>query len=304
MLGYGLAFLSGTCTGLTVAVGKIAASHLSAALYVFLISFLSLIMMYTWRALTIDWRIQLPHKDLWWPLFWQSAFSAFALWAFWEGARQINTGVASFAVRTELVFVLIASWLLFKERIGKIGILGSLLIIVGSVVMSLHTDTDLLLQYSAKDSAVYSYGLGIVILSGAGFAASECFAKVIANRIEPSALVLWRGMTLGVIFAAIVIAESGASVFFSVSSGDWLVCGLAALLGPIFARVLFMHSLRRIDLGKAYLVCQNEPIVTAVVAWLLLGEKMRPDDITGAFLILVGCIVISLPSRSKVLRRG
>ena len=182
-----------------------------------------------------------------------------------------------------------------------VGILGSLLIIVGSIVMSFHTDADLLLQYSAKEAAVYSYGQGIVILIGASIAASECFAKVIANRIEPSALVLWRGLTLGLIFAAIVIAESGISTFSSVSPEDWFVCGLAALLGPIFARVLFMHSLRRIDLGKVYLVCQNEPIVTAVVAWMLLGEKMRPDDITGAFLILVGCVVISLPSRSKAL---
>ena len=298
MYGYTLAFLSGTCTGLTVAVGKVAAQHLSASMYVFLISFTSLMMMYLWRSLTITWKISLPEKTVRAPLFWQSAFSAFALWGFWEGARQINTGVASFAVRTELVFVLIASWFFFKEKIEKIGVLGAMLILFGSLAMGLKPDESLILSVG-QDPGVYTYGILIVILSGAGFAASECFAKIIANRIEPSALVMWRGIMLGLVFFIMVVLEDGFSAFGQVTAIDWGICAAAALLGPVLARVLFMLSLRRIDLGKAYLICQNEPIVTAVFAWLLIGEKMSPSNITGAGMILLGCVVISLPGLAK-----
>lgn len=296
MYGYVLAFLSGTCTGLTVAVGKIAAHHLSASMYVFLISFCSLVMMYIWRSCTITWKIKLPEKSLRVPLFLQSAFSAFALWGFWEGARQINTGVASFAVRTELVFVLVASWIFFKERIEKIGIVGALLIMLGSIAMGMTPSTDVMTH---QNSVNYTYGISIVILSGAGFAASECFAKSIANRIEPSELVIWRGIFLGLVFFLLAVFEDGSAAFSHVIVSDWGVCTLAALLGPVFARLLFMFSLRRIDLGKAYLICQNEPIVTAVFAWLLIGEKMSPSHLTGALLILIGCIVISLPGLAK-----
>jgi drug/metabolite transporter (DMT)-like permease len=299
MYGYILAFLSGTCTGLTVAVGKVSAQHLSASMYVFLISFLSLIMMYVWRSLTVTWRINLPPPGVRGPLFWQSAFSAFALWGFWEGARQINTGVASFAVRTELVFVLIASWIFFKEKIEKIGVLGALLILLGSVAMGFRPDEQLMIE-AGQNPAIYTYGISIVILSGAGFAASECFAKIIANRIEPSALVMWRGLFLGLVFLVMVMIEDGIAAFQRVTAMDWIICSAAALLGPVFARVLFMISLRKIDLGKAYLICQNEPIVTAVFAWVLIGEKMSPGNITGAVLILIGCVVISLPGLAKL----
>jgi drug/metabolite transporter (DMT)-like permease len=298
MLGYIFAFLSGSCTGLTVAVGKVAAGHLSASMYVFLISFLSLVMMYAWRALTITAKIKLPDPEVRTALFWQSAFSALALWGFWEGARQINTGVASFAVRTELVFVLLASWIFFKEKIDKIGIVGSMLIILGSVAMSLGSGSELGPQ-SGLDAKTYYYGLGIVVFSGAGFAASECFAKVLAHRIEPSELVMWRGIFLGLVFFIMVLLEDGLTAFSHVSHSDWLICALAALLGPVLARVLFMTSLRKIDLGKAYLICQNEPIVTALFAWILIGEKMSPGNMTGAALILVGCIAISLPGLSR-----
>lgn len=299
MYGYVLAFLSGTCTGLTVAVGKIAAHHLSASMYVFLISFCSLVMMYIWRSCTMTWKIKLPERSVQAPLFLQSAFSAFALWGFWEGARQINTGVASFAVRTELVFVLVASWIFFKERIEKMGILGALLIMFGSITMGMTPSADVATDVH-QISANYTYGISIVILSGAGFAASECFAKSIANRIEPSELVIWRGIFLGLVFFLLVLFEDGSAAFSRVTLSDWGVCSLAALLGPVFARLLFMFSLRRIDLGKAYLICQNEPIVTAVFAWLLIGEKMSPSHMTGALLILIGCVVISLPGLAKV----
>lgn len=297
MYGYVLAFLSGTCTGLTVAVGKVAAHHLSASMYVFLISFCSLVMMYIWRSCTMTWKIRLPEKSVRAPLFLQSAFSAFALWGFWEGARQINTGVASFAVRTELVFVLVASWIFFKERIDKIGILGALLIMLGSIAMGMTPSDDAITDLHR--SSHYTYGISIVILSGAGFAASECFAKIIANRIEPSELVIWRGIFLGLVFFLLVLVEDGSAAFSSVTLSDWGVCTLAALLGPVLARLLFMFSLRRIDLGKAYLICQNEPIVTAVFAWLLIGEKMSPSHMTGALFILIGCVVISLPGLAK-----
>lgn len=303
MYGYLLAFLSGACTGLTVAVGKIAASHLSASMYVFLISFLSLAMMYVWRAFTISWAIKLPDKGVRWPIFLQAIFSALALWGFWEGARQINTGVASFAVRTELVFVLIASRIFFKETIERVGIIGSVLIIVGALVMGFNSDVLSSELNTSLDTATYTYGLGIVIASGAGFAASECFAKVIAHGIEPSALVLWRGIILGGIFLTLLVVDGSVWEIQKLTVEDWLICAAAALLGPVFARVLFMFSLRKIDLGRAYLICQNEPIVTAVFAWILLKEKMSPSDITGALFILLGCVIISLPGRSKAHHR-
>jgi len=304
MMGSVLAFFSGACTGLTVAVGKMAAAHMSAAMYVFLISFFSLIMMYFWRAATVGIKLPMPHPELRWLLFWQSACSAFALWSFWEGARQINTGIASFVVRTELVFVLIASRLIFREKIGYIGILGCSLIIAGSAAMGWKSEAELLSIYSPKEASVYLYGLSIVIFSGLGFAASECFAKLLANRIEPSELVIWRGLSLGAIFAVLAYYEGGAHTWKDVSAQDVFICALAAILGPILARILFMISLRKIDLGKAYLICQNEPIVTALFAWILMDEKMRPNDVGGALLILIGCFMISLPGRSKARHSG
>jgi drug/metabolite transporter (DMT)-like permease len=301
MVGYTLAFISGACTGLTVAVGKLSASHLSASMYVFLISILSLVMTYIWRGLTIGWRIPLPHRDLRWLLLWQSLFSAFALWGFWEGARQINTGIASFAVRTELVFVLIASRIFFKEKIGIMGVIGALLIVSGSLAMGIKSPATMAEMFTEAEAAIYVYGLTIVILSGAGFAASECFAKLVTHGIEPSAVVIWRGLILGLIFGALLLLGDAPRSLQSVTGYDIVICALAALLGPILARIFFMWSLRRIELGKAYLLSQNEPVVTALFAWILMNEKMHPADLGGALAILIGCVVISLPSPSKEL---
>jgi len=144
------------------------------------------------------------------------------------------------------------------------------LIILGSVAMSFATSSDLGVE-SGIDAKTYYYGLSIVVFSGAGFAASECFAKILAHRIEPSELVMWRGIFLGFVFFVMVIVEDGLKAFSQVSYQDWVICALAALLGPVLARVLFMTSLRKIDLGKAYLICQNEPIVTALFAWNFEG---------------------------------
>lgn len=299
MKGYIWALVSGTCTGLTVAVGKMAAVELSAAMYVFLMSFISFLLMYFWRGTTIGWRLQRVKVDVLRLLFLQVVFSAIALWAFWEGTRQINTGVASFAARTELIFVLIASRWIFRERVGLFGVIGAILIAVGATLMALRLqgEGDLM---SVSNSSSDMYGLSVVVFSGLGFAASECFSKPLAHKIEASALVIWRCLCLATIFGIAVLLDEGPSSFLTVTGENLLAIGLAALLGPVLARLTFMWSLQRIELGESYLICQVEPVITALCAWVLIGEALSPSDLIGATLILGGCIIVAAPVQHRI----
>jgi drug/metabolite transporter (DMT)-like permease len=293
--GYFLALVSGACTGLTVAVGKVAASHLSAAMYVFLMSSISLLMMYSWRALTVGFRVRWMTWSVLNLVVLQVIFSAAALWMFWEGTRQIHTGIASFAARTELIFVLIASHLIFRERVGWVGLLGASLIAGGALIMTskLSGSFGADLALPADTSA---YGLTLVICSGLGFAASECFSKTLAHRIDASALVIWRSLFLAVIFGFIVVSAEGIASFAALKTEDFAVISLASLLGPILARLTFMWSLRCIELGTSYLLCQVEPVVTALFAWLMLGETLSESELFGALLILAGCLAVTSPT--------
>lgn len=291
-----MALVSGACTGLTVAVGKMAAVHLSAAMYIFLMTFFSLLMMYGWRGMTIGWRLRMPSREASLPLLLQVLFSAFALWGFWEGTRLIHTGVASFAARTELIFVLIASRFVFREKVGLTGVIGGLLIVCGSMVMAYPTPNSVNLS-DPMATQNYFYGLSVVVASGLGFAVSECFSKRLAHLIEPSALVIWRCLMLALGFGCFVIVDEGLKTLSNIHFDDFFAIALASLLGPVLARLTFMISLQTIDLGMSYLLCQIEPVVTAVFAWILMGEGLGGVEIMGAAFILGGCLIISSSSR-------
>lgn len=291
MSGLILALLSGLFAGVTVAVGKMATPHVASIVYVLIMSVASLSMTYLWRLLKSDPKLAplIGHQFRY--LCGHSVFSAIAMWTFWEGTKHMDAAIASFSVRIELVFVLIASRIWFRERFSQRVMIGAVFIILGTAIMGTAFNG----QWPTFADLSKSSGMWMMVTSGAAFAGAECFANLLAKQIRTSDLVIWRGLILVSIFT--LMLSMGESLTMP-SLQDIGVIILAAFFGQVLARVCFMMALRKIDLGRASLLSQTEPIVTALVAWLLLGEVMRPVDMVGAVVILGGCLLISLPSLS------
>jgi drug/metabolite transporter (DMT)-like permease len=105
------------------------------------------------------------------------------------------------------------------------------------------------------------------------------------------------------------------------AAGVWLVCLIArqpllglgprawasliglALASQIVGQLLVAHALGRLPATLTSIVLLSQAPATALLAWPLLGERIRAGQVIGGALVLAGIVVVTL-ARTPTLKRG
>ena len=70
---------------------------------------------------------------------------------------------------------------------------------------------------------------------------------------------------------------------------------LGPTLGPY---ALYVKALSHIEAGHASIICMAEPAATAVLAYIILGERMEALQVIGAVAVIVGVLVLQLQPKA------
>ena len=73
---------------------------------------------------------------------------------------------------------------------------------------------------------------------------------------------------------------------FPTAAGGWIPVILIALVSTVLAILAFFAGLKRVGAATASIVSTLEPVVTVVLAWLVLGESLAAIQVLGAVLVL------------------
>ncbi len=219
----------------------------------------------------------------------------FVLWVFnalWTTSVVLNgAAVSTVLVYCSGAFTALLGWWLLKEHLGIIKLTAVVLSFGGCALVA-----------GANDPAVWQGNIpGIIvgILAGLAYAVYSLMGRTAANR----GLNAWVTIMYTFAFAAgfmlvANLAEGGklpgtaptpADMFWL---GDrWAGWGVLFLLaaGPTVAGFgLYNMSLGDLPSSVANLIVSTEPVFTAVIAFLLLGERMTSVQLFGSLLILGG----------------
>ncbi|WP_156757686.1 EamA family transporter [Actinokineospora pegani] len=74
----------------------------------------------------------------------------------------------------------------------------------------------------------------------------------------------------------------------------WLLLVVLAVVGTVLPYVACLVSLRDIPSAAASVLALVEPLVAAVLAWLLLGQALGPAQLAGAVILLVGAVLVQV----------
>ena len=66
----------------------------------------------------------------------------------------------------------------------------------------------------------------------------------------------------------------------------WLAIAAIAVISTVVAMIAFFGALKRIGPAVASIASTLEPVVTVVLAWIVLGESLAPIQIAGGALVL------------------
>jgi drug/metabolite transporter (DMT)-like permease len=179
---------------------------------------------------------------------------------------------------------------------------------LGRATPSLRIGVALVVASAGLALVLLAAGTGAFDLAGAllALAASVTYTTyiLISDRIigavDPFALstLVLTGATASFAAAGLVTG----SLDFALPADAWLWLVLIALVSTVVAVSAFFAGLRRVGPSEAAILSTFEPVVTVVLAFLVLGERLTVPQLAGGALVLGAVIVLQLPARRRAAR--
>ena len=175
------------------------------------------------------------------------------------------------------LFVTLAAWLLYRRRPGAPFLIALAVALAG---MSLLIGPD----FHAGGRAALGDVLGVVT---AMFYAAYQMTVNRARATVSTARIMAVSTTLTALFLVPVVALSGETWWPSTAHGWLLLIGLA-LISQVAGQSLIAYALAHLSTVFASVGLLLQPVVAALLAWLLLGEALTAWQLFGGVLVLAG----------------
>lgn len=140
-------------------------------------------------------------------------------------------------------------------------------------------------------------GVGLAFGCAVTYTAYILVADGVVHRVPPvvlSALVM-TGATVAL--AARAVVSGGVDLGFGAAGWFWIAC--IAVVSTVVAVLTFFAGLRRVGPSTAAILSTAEPVVTAALAAVALGEVLAPVQLLGGLLVLASVAVLQLRPRHR-----
>jgi drug/metabolite transporter (DMT)-like permease len=221
-------------------------------------------------------------------LVYRGLFGGVAVLLYFLAIEKIPVGLATLLNSTSPVWAVLCAALFLGERTRPLLALPFAAALVGMGLAS-----GALAQPGAGFGIGLWEGVGLIsaVLSGAAVTAIR------AARRSESSWSIYGSFTL---CGALVTAPFALAGWRWPDGREWALL-VAVGLASIAAQLLMTHAYRWVDNLRAGVILQLNVVVTLALGVLLLGERLAPSQLVGAFLALagvVGVIVLQRPPRA------
>ncbi|BCJ47199.1 permease [Actinoplanes ianthinogenes] len=212
---------------------------------------------------------------------------------YFSALRLIDASLLSLILYTYPVLVTLGAVLLGRDRLtGKrvVALLaactGILLVLLGSGTVSFRPLGALLAFGSAVTYTIY-----ILV------------ADTVVHRLPPVVLSMLVMLGATTALGARALVTGGVDRGFPAIGWFWLAC--IAVVSTVLPILTFFAGMRRTGPSTAAILSTFEPVVTAALAALILGEALTSVQLAGGVLVLASAVVLQLRTRdSTVPQRG
>ena len=185
-------------------------------------------------------------------------------------------------------------WIVLKEGLGWLKITGIFLAFIGVLLVVSKGDLgsvsvgrfgapgDKLILVSAVNRAVFS------VLSRRGL------------KAYPASLMMFYVMSLGWVFTTFLFfAETNFSEFSKLKFNGWLGIAFLGIFCSGLAYIAWYDALQALSAAQTGAFLYIEPLVTVVIAFIVLGEPITPVSLVGGGIILFGVWIVNQNQATK-----
>jgi drug/metabolite transporter (DMT)-like permease len=208
--------------------------------------------------------------------------------SFWAAALEFTTVTnATLLVNLTPVFAAALGWLLLKERPRRTGVLGAGVALTGSVLLALARAQTL----AGPDSAAAGWlGDALAVTGASCYAGYLLVVRAVGKSVSVGAVMFWATLSAAALSLAL-------SVLLHENMAPRSVMGWANLAGlglvvQVLGQGLIAYGVGRLPIVISTVLLWMQPLVAAVLSWILFGEALGALGFAGAGLVLCGLYVV------------
>jgi drug/metabolite transporter (DMT)-like permease len=212
-----------------------------------------------------------------------------AHFGFWISSLDYTSVAASVVlVSTQPVFVAVLAYLLFGERTSALSFLGTVVAIAGTAVIAFDRTVGSAALWGNVLALIGATTVAVYVLIGRS-------SRTGGIGVLPYSIVVYSAAAATLLPVAVVLEVR----LWGYSGGTWF--WLAAItLGPqLMGHTVFNWALRYVEASIISGTILAEPVVAAILAWLVLSERPGLLTIVGGVIVLAGLYLL-LKGRSFV----
>ena len=234
-------------------------------------------------------KFTLPEKRDW-PYFALLGFLGitFHQWLQSTGLVTSQATTTGWIVSTIPVFMALLGWLALKEKLLWLQVAGILLSAFGVLLVVTHGD--LVLLASGKFGTVGDF---LILLSAPNWAVFSVLSRRGLKKY-PAALMMFYVMAFGWLFSTILFFMSGGlSQIGHIPWDGWAEIAFLGIFCSGLAYIFWYDALQTLPVAQTGAFLYLEPVVTVIVAALILGERLYLATLLGGVLILAGVWLVN-----------
>ena len=201
--------------------------------------------------------------------------------AVWHKSFEYTTlANATLLVNLASIFVAVISYLWLKERLGWTFALGAIVALIG---------TGVLLGVDFKLGRDPLFGDALGLLTACFYTCYLLLLKMLRKTMSVSHIMAYAS-TISAIGLLIIASVSGAQIVPSTVEA-WLSVMALAFIVHAGGQGLIVYAMAHLPASFAGLGLLIQPLVTAVVSWILFAQVLSGSQISGGALILTGILI-------------
>lgn len=118
------------------------------------------------------------------------------------------------------------------------------------------------------------------------------FAKVGLNNVNPLAGLLLRTLVAAVLVTSWVGISGSVTMIKDIPLNSWLLLAAEAILATVVGDLAYYAAVKQGDVSVVALIMSTSPLVTMILAAILLGEPITTWKVIGACYIIFGIILV------------
>jgi drug/metabolite transporter (DMT)-like permease len=207
--------------------------------------------------------------------------------AFWHWSLAY-TSVANSTLLANLapVFVTAAAWVLFRERVSALFLLGLLVALAGAM---------LLLRASFSFGREHLLGDGLATLTAVFYAGYLISVKELRRYLGTARLMAASSLVSAV--PLFLISLAGREGFLPQTVFGWLMLAGVAWVSQVFGQGLIAYGLAHLPASFSSVSLLVQPAAAALLAWAILGEQLTAWQALGGVGVMGGIFLARRGSR-------